>query len=395
MTTGIPLAERVRTLEGSPTLALAATAKALQKAGKPVIDLSAGEPDFPTPEAIKRAGLQAIHDNHTTYTPAAGIPELRSAIAHDLSKRLAVPYESSQVIVTTGAKHALYNAFQAICEPGDEVIVLTPYWVSYPAQIHLAGGRARLLPTREGERFQPDPDAIRSAITPRTKAIVLNSPSNPTGALLERDRLKVIAGLALDRHLTIISDEIYDRLVYPPAQPCSILHAEPAVAGQTLVVNGVSKTYSMTGWRIGYAAGPKPLIEAMGALQSHSTSNPTSISQHAALAAFTQPIPEVDTMVREFQQRRDRFVNGLNRLPGLSCVMPDGAFYAWCNISRLGRPAAEIAARWLEEIFVVGVPGEGFGSPDHVRFSFAASPKALEEGLTRLEQWLRQHQTAS
>ncbi|MBI2885065.1 MAG: pyridoxal phosphate-dependent aminotransferase [Candidatus Omnitrophica bacterium] len=389
------MAERVRTLEGSPTLALAAKAKALLKAGKPVIDLSAGEPDFPTPEPIKQAGIRAIHDNRTVYTPASGIPELRAAIAQDLTTRQGVSYEPSQVLVTSGAKHALYNAFQALCDPGDEVIIFAPYWVSYPAQVHLAGGRARIVATTEAQGYQPDLKAIQAALTPRTKAIVLNSPSNPTGALMERERLQAIARLAMERGIMIISDEIYDRLVYPPAQACSLLQAEPSAAAHTLIVNGVSKTYSMTGWRIGYIAGPKPLVEAMGALQSHSTSNPTSISQYAALAAFTQPIPDVAAMLHEFHQRRDRFVGGLNQLPGLSCFMPGGAFYAWCNITQLGQPAAVIAARWLEDIFVVGVPGEGFGSADYIRFSFAASSHSLQEGLARLASWLRQQKAAA
>ena len=381
------IAERLRHLEGSPTLALAAKAKALLKAGKPVVDLTAGEPDFPTPEPIKQAGIAAIQQNKTTYTPAAGIPELRAAVAEQLTRQLGLPYDASQVIISVGAKHALYNAMQAICEPGDEVIVVQPYWVSYLAQIRLAGATPVIVQTREADRFQPDPDRIARAVTTKTRALILNSPSNPTGMLIDRARLKPLAQMALRHHLIVISDEIYDRLVFPPAQACSIVQAEPALADQTIIVNGVSKTYSMTGWRIGYAAGPKALIEAMGTLQSHSTSNPTSISQHAALAAIAGDQREAERMCREFQQRRDVFVAGLNRLPGWSCLLPQGAFYAWCNISQLGLPADALAARALEEIHLAVVPGEGFGSSQYLRLSFAASGQTLEDALQRLERW--------
>jgi len=388
MTTQL-VADRLRGLENSPTLALAAKAKALLKAGKPLIDFGAGEPDFPTPEAIKRAAIQAIEQNHTRYTPVGGIEDLRQAIATQLSQRLGMRYESSQVLVSCGAKHALYNALQVICQPTDEVIVLKPYWVSYLPFVQLAGAKAVVVETHEAEHFHPDPDAIQAAVTKQTKAIILNSPSNPTGMLIDRARLKAIARLAQEYQLVVISDEIYDQLIFPPNQPCSILQVEAPLAGQTVVVNGVSKTYRMTGWRIGYAVGPQVLIDAMITLQSHSTSNPTSISQYAALAAITGDQHEVKTMVNEFQRRRDRLVNGLNQLPGLSCLMPQGTFYAWCHISRLGKPAAVIARRWLDEAFIATVPGEGFGSPDDIRFSFATSLEAIEEGLARLARWLK------
>ncbi len=389
MTTQL-LADRLRGLEGSPTLALAAKAKALLKAGKPVIDFSAGEPDFPTPSPIKQAAIHAIEENQTKYTPVAGIPELRTAIATDLTQRLGTAYDPSQVIVSCGAKHVLYNVLQAACQPGDEVLVLSPYWVSYPPLVQLAGAKAILVDTQERDRFQPDLGEVKAALTANTKALIVNSPSNPTGVLIERSSLKALAGLALERELLIISDEIYDRLVYPPNQAYSIVQVEPRVADQTVVVNGVSKTYSMTGWRIGYAAGPKALIEAMVTLQSHSTSNPTSISQYAALAALRLDPQDVQRMVSEFQRRRDRLVNGLNQLPGLSCIMPGGAFYAWCNVSRLGQSAAVVAARWLDEAFIAAVPGEGFGSSEYLRLSFATSMQAIDEGLTRLAQWLEQ-----
>lgn len=392
--TGELLADRLRGLEASPTLALAAKAKALAQAGKSVIDLTAGEPDFPTPQAVKQAAIRAIEQNRTKYTPAGGIPELRKAIANDLGRRLGLPYADAEVIVSCGAKHALYNAFQTICEPGDEVILLAPYWVSYEPLVRLAGAIPVILHTHEAEGFQPDPGAIESAITSRTKAIVLNSPSNPTGAVIQEQRLEQIAeiirrkSLGLGDRLIVMSDEIYDQIVFEPAQCRSIAQVARDLIQQIILINGVSKSYSMTGWRIGYAAGPQNIVDAMTTLQSHSTSNPTSISQYAALAALTGDQSSVTEMRSEFQRRRDRLVNGLNQLPGLSCLMPEGAFYAWCNISKLGQPAATLASRWLDELFVAVVPGEGFGSNDHVRCSFATSMETIEEGLTRLNRWL-------
>ena len=383
------LSDRLKGLEGSPTLALAAKAKALRKSGKPVVDFTAGEPDFPTPEPIRRAAINAIESGHTKYTPVAGIPELRTALAKQLTQRLSTPYEPSQILVSCGAKHALYNALQALCQPGDEVVIFSPFWVSYPPLVQLAGAKPVVVETREAEQFQPDPAAVEAAITDATRVMILNSPSNPTGMLVDRERLGTLARIALEHELVVISDEIYDQLVFPPNQSCSIVQVEPRLAHQTVVVNGVSKSYSMTGWRIGYAAGPKELIEAMEVLQSHSTSNPTSISQYAALAAVTGDQQVVKTMVREFQKRRDRLVEGLNHLPGLSCLTPQGAFYVWCNIHKLGQSASVIAARWLDEAFLATVPGEGFGSPDHIRFSFATSLDTIEEALERLKRLLK------
>jgi len=385
-------ADRLKGIEDSPTLALAAKAKALTAAGKSVVDFTAGEPDFPTPDAIKRAGVAAIEQNHTRYTAAAGLPALREAIARQLSERLGVSYRPAQVIVSCGAKHALYNTLQVLCQPGDEVLVLSPYWVSYPPLVRLAGASPVIVQTREEEQFQPEAEAVASAVTARTRAVILNSPCNPTGAVIERERLSALARLARERDLLVISDEIYDQLVYPPRRACSIVEVEPQLAEQTIVVNGVSKTYSMTGWRIGYAAGPQALIDRMITLQSHATSNPASISQHAAMEALSQraDVEEaVSTMREEFARRRDRMAEGLNRIPGCRVTTPHGAFYAWCNVSGLGAGAEQIASQWLEQALVATVPGEGFGSSSHIRFSFAASMASIEEGLKRLEQWVK------
>lgn len=390
----VTLADRLRGIESSPTLALAAKAKALAKAGKSVADFTAGEPDFPTPEPVKQAAIQAIRDNHTRYTPVAGIPELRKAIANTLAHRLGRPYADAEVMVSCGAKQALYNAFQVLCNPGDEVIIPTPYWVSYDPLVRLADATPVFVETKEADGFQLDPAAVKRAITPKTRAIILNSPSNPTGAVIEESRLKELAAILKaarsDGSLFIISDEIYDQIVFPPARPCSIVQVDPSLVDRTILINGVSKSYSMTGWRIGYAAGPKNIIDAMINLQSHSTSNPASISQDAALAALTGDQRPVAEMLKAFQQRRNRIVNGLNQVPGLRCTMPSGAFYAWCNVSGLGHSSEAIAARWLEEALVATVPGEGFGAPGFIRFSFATSLETIDEGLKRIGQWRTQ-----
>lgn len=385
------LANRLQHVEGSPTLALAAKAKALAKAGKSVTDFTAGEPDFPTPAHVKQAGIRAIEANQTRYTPVAGIPELQAAVAGVVNRSCHTSYQPSQVLVSCGAKHALSNMFQTLCQPGDEVIIFSPYWVSYPPLVYLAGATPVIVETREVDQFLPDPETLTQSLTDATKMIVLNSPNNPTGAVFDASRLRAIAEIARTRNLIVVSDEIYDQLVYPPARHVSITQVAPEVREQTVLVGGVSKTYSMTGWRIGYAAGPKNVIDAMIKLQSHSTSNPTSISQYAALAALTGDQQPVATMRAEFHRRRDRLVEGLNRLPGLRCTVPQGAFYAWCNVSGLGQPAAITAAQWLDEALVATVPGEGFGSSDHVRFSFATTLETIDEGLKRLGVWLSQH----
>ncbi len=396
---GSLVADRLRGIEASATLALAAKAKALRQAGKPVLDFTAGEPDFPTPQPIKDAAIRAIESNQTRYTPTAGISELRGAIANDLHRRLGTKYAPAEVMVSCGAKHVLYNALQAICEPGDEVIIFAPYWVSYEPLVRLADAIPKIVPTSEEEGFQPDPAAIESAIGSNTKAIILNSPSNPTGAVIEEQRLKDIVSVIKRKSqgdkLIVISDEIYDQIVFEPARHSSIATiGQQDLWTQVILVNGVSKSYSMTGWRIGYAAsGAKNIIDAMTTLQSHSTSNPTSVSQYAALEALTntQLPAQVQQMSDEFKRRRDRLVDGLNHLPGLSCVKPQGAFYAWCNIGKLRQPAAAIAARWLEDALVAVVPGEGFGSKDHVRFSFATAMPVIDEGLASLKGWLATH----
>ncbi len=382
------IAERLRHVERSPTLILAAAAKALVQAGHPVLDLTAGEPDSPTPAAIKEAGIQAIHADATRYTPVAGIPPLREAVAATISRMRGVAYTPSETIVTCGAKHALFNVCQALCEPGDEVLILSPYWVSFPPMVRLAGATPVIVPTREPDQFLPDIETVRQACSTSTRAIILNSPNNPTGAVMDPGRLQALATLAMERDLVVVSDEIYEALVYAPAQHVSMVQVVKEMKDRTVIVSGVSKSYSMTGWRIGYAAGPQPWIEAMETVQSHSTSNPTSISQYAALAALTGDQVSVAHVRQAFQERRDRLVNGLNRLAPLRCVLPSGAFYAWCNVQGLGPSSETIARQWLDEALVATVPGEGFGAPGFIRFSFATSLEVIDETLVRLATWL-------
>jgi aspartate aminotransferase len=390
----VSLPDRLRHDEGSPTRGRAANAKALASAGRAVADFTAGEPDVPTPPHVKQAGIAAIEANHTKYTPVAGIPELRAAIAASVNASRQTAYQPSQVLATCGTKHALYNLFQALCQPGDEVIVLSPYWVSFPAIVHLSGAKPVIVDTGADTGFVPDVAAIRSALTDATKAIIINSPSNPTGAVMDEATLRAIGRLARERNLIVVSDEIYDQLVYPPGRHWSIAQVMPELLEQTVIVGGVSKTYSMTGWRIGFAVGPQPWIDAMITLQSHSTSNPTSISQYAALAALTGDQRPVAAMREAFQQRRDRLVQGLNRLSPLRCALPGGAFYAWCDVRDLGQPAAATAAQWLEDALVATVPGEGFGSSEFIRFSFATSEATIDEGLARLGKWLSRRKGA-
>ncbi len=388
------LARRLAEIQPSPTLALNARATALAAAGKDVAGLSAGEPDFDTPEHVKEAAIQALREGFTKYTATTGIPELRGAIVKKLRDENQLEFAPDQVIVTNGGKQALYNCFQALLTDGDEVVMFAPYWVSYPEQVLLAGGRPVVVPTRVEDGFQPDPDALARAITPRTRAIVINSPSNPTGAVLSRQTLLALATvLAVHPDVLVITDDIYEKLLYSGQPFVNIANVAPALRSRTLVVNGLSKAFAMTGWRIGYAAGPKALITGMQLVQDQATSNVNSLTQKAALAALTWSQEPIQAMVKEFHQRRDLLHAGLSQIPGVRCARPEGAFYAFPDVSawvgkhwkgkKLGS-AHDISERLLEDLLVAAVPGEPFGAPGHLRFSFAASRATLEKGLQRL-----------
>ena len=387
------LAARVSRIAPSPTLAMAATAKAMAAQGIDVIDFSTGEPDFDTPEPVKAAAEAAIRSGFTKYTPSSGIDELRGAIIEKLKTEQGLQYEKAQILVSCGAKHSLYNLAEALLEAGEEVIIPTPYWVSYSDQALLNDATPVLLPTREEDGYAIDPKELEQRITSRTKAILINSPCNPTGATYHRKMLEAIAAIALRHDLLVISDEIYEKVIYDGATHVSIAALGPDIAARTVVINGVSKAYAMTGWRIGYAAGPKELITAMGNIQSQSTSNPCSISQKAAVAALRFGEPFTKQMVAEFDRRRRAIVEGLNKIPGVSCRMPGGAFYAFPNISGLLdkrgptgpiNSPTDLATYLLKDAHIAVVPGEPFGSMQHIRLSYATSMETITRGIHRL-----------
>jgi aspartate aminotransferase len=388
------LAARVGRIVPSPTLSITATAKAMAAQGIDVIDFASGEPDFDTPEPVKAAAEAAIRAGFTKYTPSSGIDELRGAIADKLKTEQGLYYDKSQILVSCGAKHSLYNVAEALLEAGDELIIPVPFWVSYQDQTLLNDATPVLLHTREEDGYTIPQEALEAVITPRTKAIIVNSPCNPTGATYDRKTLEGIAAVASRHDLVIISDEIYEKVLYDGIKHVSIASLSPEVAARTVVINGVSKAYAMTGWRIGYAAGPKALLTAMANIQSQSTSNPCSISQKAAVAALRLGTPFTEMMVTEFDQRRRAMVDRLNKMSGVTCRMPTGAFYAFPNVGGLLSrrwkdrsigSAADLATYLLNEAQVAVVPGEPFGSGCHIRLSYATARETIDRGLTRME----------
>ena len=387
------LATRTTRITPSPTLQLSATVKSLVAQGQRVFDFTAGEPSFDSPDTAKDAAITAIQEGFTKYTAVTGIDELKDAIIEKFRRDQNLTYSRSQIVVSCGAKHTLFNLALTLFEAGDEVIIPAPYWVSYPEQILVADATPVFLPTSESEHFAIDLSTLKSLITPRTKAIILNSPCNPTGSMYNRKTLERIAALALQHNLLVISDEIYEQMVYDHHQHCSIATVHPDMINHTIIVNGVSKTYSMTGWRIGYAAGPESILKPMGNIQSQSTSNPSSISQKAAVGALLGGDSFITPMVKELDARRKAIVAGFNRIPGIHCPMPAGAFYAFPNVSELldrrfqGKTLStpfDLATFFLDEAKVACVPGEPFGTKVHLRFSYTGTLPAIEEGLHHL-----------
>jgi aspartate aminotransferase len=387
------LAERARRLTPSPTLALAARARALRAQGIDVLSFTAGEPDFDTPERVKEAAVRALREGQTKYTDAGGIPELKSAICAKLKRDSGLAYESAEVIASVGAKHTLYNICAVLIDPGDEVLVPSPYWVSYTEQVRLCEGVPVVVPTDEARGFQLDHAALRQAVTPRTKLLILNSPNNPSGAVFPRADLERVATLALERGFIVVSDECYDSLAYEGRVP-SIAALGPEIKARTIVVNTCSKAYAMTGWRLGFAAGPREIVKAMSDLQGQCTSNPTSIAQWAAVEALGGPQDEVAKMAGEFDQRRRVIVAGLARIPGWRCPVPQGAFYVFPDVTGLfgrrfnGQPlrgSADVTTFLLEAARVAVVPGADFGSDRHLRISYACGLAQIREGLARIE----------
>ncbi|MGZ8451598.1 MAG: pyridoxal phosphate-dependent aminotransferase [Candidatus Binatia bacterium] len=387
------LAERTKLIKPSVTLAIAAKAGKLRADGIDVVNFSAGEPDFDTPEHIKAAAIDALRKGMTKYTDVRGIEPLRSAIAQKYQEEYGLSYRKEDIIVSCGAKHALYNLLQAVVNPGDEVLIPAPYWVSYADMALLAGGVPKLIATDESSGFRITPEQLQTALSPRTKVFILNSPGNPTGATYSKDELLAIGKVLAQHPCLIFADDIYDKIVYDGFAVHNIVALCPHLRERTIIINGVSKTYAMTGWRIGYAMGAGDVIAAAGKIQSQSTSNPTSIAQWAALAALRGPQDTVAVMVREFHKRRAVIVELLNAIAGIHCLKPAGAFYVFPNIGALiGKSAngkklnspCDVADYLLEEAKVAGVPGEDFGSQQHIRFSYATSLPDIEKGCTRI-----------
>ncbi|RIV21876.1 pyridoxal phosphate-dependent aminotransferase [Alicyclobacillaceae bacterium I2511] len=387
------LSARVRNITPSATLSIDAKTKALIAEGKPVLNLSVGEPDFDTPVAAAFAGVRAITSGKTRYTPAAGTLELRKAIATKLMRENGLTYQPEQIVVSSGAKHSLFNIFLSLCDEGDEVILPAPYWVSYPEQIRLSGATPVVVQTTEASGFKLTPNSLAAALTPHTRALLLNTPNNPTGAVYTEQELRALGEVLLDKEIYVITDEIYEKLVYGVEQ-VSFAAAVPELMNRTLTVNGFSKAFAMTGWRLGYVAAPLDLAKAMSSLQSHATGNPSSISQHAGLAALENFKP---AMVAEFHRRRDTLVRGLQALPGVQCLLPDGAFYVFPNIShwlghRSGGQVIDSSSKFcdllLEQELVSAVPGDAFGAPQNIRLSYATSYANVEAAIGRLQRFL-------
>ncbi|MEH7373415.1 pyridoxal phosphate-dependent aminotransferase [Neobacillus drentensis] len=387
------LANRVKALTPSTTLAITAKAKELKEQGEDVIGLGAGEPDFNTPQYILDAASQSMIEGHTKYTPSAGLPALKKAIIKKFEADQGLTYKLNEIIVGNGAKHVLYTLFQVLLNDGDEVIIPTPYWVSYPEQVKLAGGVPVYIEGLEQNQFKVTPEQLKSAITKNTKAVIINSPSNPTGVLYTAEELYELGKVCLEENILIVSDEIYEKLVYGENKHVSIAQLSPELKDQTIVINGVSKSHSMTGWRIGYAGGNKVIIEAMTNLASHSTSNPTTTAQYAAIAAYNGSQQPVEDMRQAFEKRLSIIFDKLVAIPGVTCVKPQGAFYLYPNV----RKAAELTGYQNVDAFVEAllvdakvavIPGSGFGTPDNIRLSYATSLELLEKAVERIHQFV-------
>ncbi len=388
------LAQRVQALTPSTTLAITAKAKELKAQGLDVIGLGAGEPDFNTPQHIIDKAVSSMNEGQTKYTPTAGLPALKNAIISKLKADQGLDYLPSEVIVCSGAKHALYTLFQAILDEGEEVIIPTPYWVSYPEQVKLAGGVPVYCEGKESNSFKITPELLEQCITDKTKALIINSPSNPTGVLYTEEELRLLGEVCLKHDILIVSDEIYEKLVYGEAKHTSIAQLSPELKKQTIIINGVSKSHSMTGWRIGYAVGEEALIKAMTNLASHSTSNPTTPSQYGTIAAYEGDQQPVVEMRKAFEERLNIIYDKLIDIPGVTCIKPQGAFYLFPNVKEAALAAGYsdvdvFVEALLEEALVAVVPGSGFGAPDNIRLSYATSLELLEKAVERIASFIR------
>jgi len=395
----VKLASRIGKIKPSPTLAITARAQALRAEGRDIIGFGAGEPDFDTPEHIKRAAIIALEEGFTKYTPVGGIDELKDAVAAKLKEENNLQYSRSQIFVSCGAKHSLFNLAQVLFEEGDEVLIPAPYWVSYPDIVVLSGATPVIIQTKETEGFKLRGKELKKALTGKTRALIINSPSNPTGVTYTREELKELADVIAESSALVISDDIYEKIRYDGTSFTNMAMLNDEMRNRTVVVNGVSKSYAMTGWRIGYAAGPEEIISAATDYQSQNTSNPTSIAQKAAVQALKGNQESVSIMVGEFMKRRDVMVNFLNDIQGVTCMKPQGAFYVFPNVSRLygktfnGRKilsSADLSEYLLDAANVAVVPGMPFGSDNHIRLSYATSMKNIEKGLERIKKALQE-----
>lgn len=383
------ISKRAASLAPSLTLAIDSKAKQMKADGLDVVGFGAGEPDFDTPQHIKDAAAKALADGFTKYTPSSGIPELRQAIADKFKRENGLTYKANQIIVNCGGKHSCYNVIIATCEDGDEVIIPAPYWLSYPEMVKLAGATPVIIQTTDKTEFKVTPDQLRAAITPRTRLFVLNSPSNPTGSVYTPEEIKALGDICVEKGVLIMSDEIYEHLLYDGAKHKSVASFSPAHFEHTIIVHGFAKAWSMTGWRLGFLAAPEPIAKAIDAVQSHSTSNPTSFAQKGALAALTGPQDHLPKWLAEYAKRRSYAHAKLNSIPGISCVNSKGAFYLFPNISKLGLKSTEFCAKLLEQEKVAAVPGIAFGADDYLRISYATSMANIEKGLSRLENFAK------
>jgi len=389
----IQLAQRVKALTPSTTLAITAKAKELKAQGFDVIGLGAGEPDFNTPQHIIDAAAKSMNEGHTKYTPAAGLPALKNEIAKKFSNDQGIDYNANEIFVGSGAKHVLYTLFQALLDEGDEVIIPIPYWVSYPEQVKLADGVPVYVEGKEENDFKITPNELEAVLTEKTRAVIINSPSNPTGMLYSKEELKALGEVCLKHNILIVSDEIYEKLVYDGNNHVSIAQISPELKEQTMIINGVSKSHSMTGWRIGYAAGNQALIKAMTNLASHSTSNPTTTAQYGAIAAYAGPQEKVEEMRMAFERRLNTIYEKLTAIPGFTCVKPQGAFYFFPNVKKAAELTGynnvdDFVQALLEEAMVAVVPGSGFGSPNNIRLSYATSLELLEKAVERMREFV-------
>lgn len=387
------LASRIALIKPSPTLTIQAKANALKAAGRDIIGFGAGEPDFDTPLNIKEAAIRAIHAGFTKYTPVGGTDELKDAVIGKLQRDNQLTYRRSEIVISCGAKHSLFNVAQVLFEEGDEVLIPSPYWVSYPDIVYLTGAKPVVIKTRIDDGFKLQPAQLEAAITPRTRAIIISYPSNPAGVCYSRRELEELAAVILRKGIMIISDDIYEKIIYDDQPFFTLASLSDELKRISIVINGVSKSYSMTGWRIGYAAGSEEIVSAMTKYQSQNTSNPTSIAQKAAVEALNGPQEGVGMMAREFQKRRDLIVEKLTAIPGVTCLMPQGAFYVFPDVGsyygrsydgKVIRNSAEMATYLLDEANVALVPGGDFGHDDHIRISYATSMEQIEKGVERI-----------